>query len=114
VEGPDYRGIYGLLSYMNKDEGSEVNHSCQVFANFFFLYSNCLLSFPSYINTYKKIKLFGMSEQARLGGFASPVLHESPAGVAAARARAARWAASSPSSSADTTAAYRSSAGVLQ
>jgi hypothetical protein len=30
----DYRGIYRLLSYMNKDEGSEVNHCCQVFAHF--------------------------------------------------------------------------------
>ncbi len=30
----DYRGIYRLVSYMNKDEGSEVNHCCQVFAIF--------------------------------------------------------------------------------
>jgi hypothetical protein len=30
----DYKGIYRLLSYMNKDEGSEVNHSYQVFAYF--------------------------------------------------------------------------------
>ncbi len=30
----DYRGIYRLLSYMNKDKGSEVNHCCQAFANF--------------------------------------------------------------------------------
>ncbi len=30
----DYRGICRLLSYMNKDEGSEENHCCQVFANF--------------------------------------------------------------------------------
>jgi hypothetical protein len=28
----DYSGIHRLLSYMNKDEGSEVNHCCQVFA----------------------------------------------------------------------------------
>jgi hypothetical protein len=26
--------VYRLLSYMNKDEGSEVNHCCQVFAYF--------------------------------------------------------------------------------
>jgi hypothetical protein len=30
----DYRGIYRLLSYMNKDEGSEVNLCCQALANF--------------------------------------------------------------------------------
>jgi hypothetical protein len=30
----DYRGIDRLLSYMNKDEGYEVNHCCQVFSNF--------------------------------------------------------------------------------
>ncbi len=30
----DYKGIHRLLSYMNKDEGSEVNYSCQVFAYF--------------------------------------------------------------------------------
>jgi hypothetical protein len=34
VRAKDYRGINRLLSYMNKDEGSEVNHCCQVFANF--------------------------------------------------------------------------------
>jgi hypothetical protein len=51
----DYRGIYRLLSYMNKDEGSEVNHCCQVFANFsasvtkfihhIFLYKFCYFEF---------------------------------------------------------------------
>jgi hypothetical protein len=30
----DYRGVHRLLSYMNKDEGSEENQCCQVFANF--------------------------------------------------------------------------------
>ncbi len=30
----EYRGLYRLLSYMNKDKGSEENHCCQVFANF--------------------------------------------------------------------------------
>jgi hypothetical protein len=30
----DYKGIYRLLSYMNKDEGSEVTHCCQVLVNF--------------------------------------------------------------------------------
>jgi hypothetical protein len=34
VRTKDYRGICRLLSYMNKDEGSEVNKCCQVFANF--------------------------------------------------------------------------------
>jgi hypothetical protein len=34
VIGKDYRSLYRLLSYMNKDEGSEVNHCCQVFANY--------------------------------------------------------------------------------
>ncbi len=34
VRAIDYRGINRLLCYMNKDEGSEVNHCCQVFANF--------------------------------------------------------------------------------
>ncbi len=29
----DYRGVCRLLRYMNKDEGSEENHCCQVFAN---------------------------------------------------------------------------------
>ncbi len=34
VRAKDCRDIYRLLSYMNKDEGSEANHCCQVFTNF--------------------------------------------------------------------------------
>ncbi len=45
VQPKDYRGLYRLLSYMNKDKGSEVNDCCQFFASF----SSIVTKFISHI-----------------------------------------------------------------